>query len=85
MRILGEAYNTPDKQEFYYFIRALDALETSLGGDNKTVILGADSELAKILNNALAEEEAAAPAVTDVPVTDPATEPSVEPEVVPQQ
>lgn len=58
MRILGEAYNTPDKQEFYYFIRALDALKTSLAGESKTVILGADSELAQILNNALLEEEA---------------------------
>ncbi len=57
MRILGEAYNTPDKQEFYYFIRALDALKTSLAGGNKTVILGADSELAQILNNALLEEK----------------------------
>ena len=58
MRILGEAYNTPDKQEFYYFIRALDALKTSLAGESKTVILGADSELAQILNNALLEEDA---------------------------
>ena len=61
MRILGEAYNTPDKQEFYYFIRALDALKTSLAGESKTVILGADSELAQILNNALLEEEAELP------------------------
>ena len=57
MRILGEAYNTPEKQEFYYFIRALDALEASMTGEDKTVILGADSELAKILNNALLEEK----------------------------
>ena len=61
MRILGEAYNTPDKQEFYYFIRALDALKTSLAGESKTVILGADSEIAQILNNALLEEEAELP------------------------
>ena len=59
MRILGEAYNTPEKQEFYYFIRALDALKASLSGEDKTVILGADSELAKILNNALLEESTA--------------------------
>jgi HflC protein len=49
MRILAQAYNTPDKQAFYEFTRALDALKTSLGGENKTVILGADSALAKIL------------------------------------
>ena len=59
MRILGEAYNTPEKQEFYYVIRALDALKASLSGEDKTVILGADSELAKILNNALLEESTA--------------------------
>lgn len=51
MRILGEAYNTPDKQDFYGFIRALDALKTSLGSGDKTVILGNDSVLAKILTS----------------------------------
>ena len=50
MRILGEAYDTKEKQDFYHFIRALDALKASLTGDEKTVILGADSELAKILS-----------------------------------
>jgi len=49
MRILGEAYNTDEKKEFYHFIRALEALKASLTGEEKTVILGADSELAKIL------------------------------------
>ena len=49
MRILAEAYNTDDKRDFYYFIRALDALKASLDGDDKTIILGKDSELAKIL------------------------------------
>ena len=52
MRLLAEAYNTPDKQEFYEFILALDALEKSLTGDEKTVILDADSELAQILTGA---------------------------------
>lgn len=52
MRLLAEAYNTPDKQEFYEFILALDALEKSLTGDEKTVILNADSELAQILTGA---------------------------------
>ncbi len=49
MRLLAEAYNTQDKKEFYEFILALDALKTSLTGSEKTVILDADSELAKIL------------------------------------
>ncbi len=51
MRLMAEAYNTPEKQEFYYFLRALQALEASLNGEEKTVILGPDSELTKILNN----------------------------------
>ena len=49
MRMLAEAYNTEDKKEFYEFILALDALKTSLTGENKTVILDADSDLAKLL------------------------------------
>ena len=52
MQMLAEAYNTPDKQDFYRFILALDALKASLTGDNKTVILDADSDLAKILMGA---------------------------------
>ena len=52
MRLLAEAYNTDDKKEFYEFTLALDALEKSLTGDEKTVILDADSELAKILMGA---------------------------------
>ena len=49
MRLLAEAYNTMDKKDFYEFILALDALEASLTGEEKTIILDADSELAKIL------------------------------------
>ena len=49
MRMLAEAYNTADKKEFYEFILALDALKQSLTGSEKTIILDADSELAKIL------------------------------------
>lgn len=51
MKMLAEAFNTDDKREFYEFIIALDALKASLVGDNKTIILGADSALAKILTN----------------------------------
>jgi len=49
MKILQEAYNTSEKADFYNFIRSLDALKASLKGDNKTIILDKDSELAKIL------------------------------------
>ena len=49
MRLLAEAYNTDDKKDFYEFVLALDALKASLSGDEKTVILDADSELAKLL------------------------------------
>ena len=49
MRLLAEAYNSKDKQEFYEFILALDALKASLTGDDKTIILDKNSELAKIL------------------------------------
>ena len=49
MRMLAEAYNTADKKEFYEFILALDALKQSLAGDEKTIILDADSDLAQIL------------------------------------
>ena len=52
MRLLAEAYNTQDKKDFYEFTLALDALQQSLNGDEKTVILDADSELAKILMGA---------------------------------
>jgi len=52
MRLLAEAYNTQEKREFYEFTLALDALEKSLDGTEKTVILDADSELAQILMGA---------------------------------
>ncbi len=49
MRLLAEAYNDPDKKDFYTFTQALEALEASLTGQEKTVILGKDSALAQIL------------------------------------
>ena len=52
MRLLAAAYDSPDKKEFYEFTLALDALKASLVGDQKTVILDANSELAKILSGA---------------------------------
>lgn len=49
MRLLAQAYDNKDKQDFYEFTLALDALKASLDGDSKTVILDANSDLAKIL------------------------------------
>ena len=49
MRLLGEAYDTKDKKDFYEFTLALDALKQSLSGDEKTVVLDGNSDLAKIL------------------------------------
>ena len=49
MRMISEAFDTAEEKEFYEFILALDALEASLVGDNKTVILDKDSPLAQIL------------------------------------
>ena len=49
MQRLAAAYDTQDKKEFYEFSLALDALKKSLTGEEKTVILDGDSELAKIL------------------------------------
>jgi len=52
MRLLAAAYNSQDKQSFYEFTLALDALKASLNGSEKTVILDGSSELAKILMGA---------------------------------
>ena len=50
MQILSDAYNDESKADFYNFVRSLDALKASLKGDNKTIILDKNSELAKILS-----------------------------------
>lgn len=48
MRILSEAYKDESKQDFYSFVRSLDALKISMQGGNKTVILSPDSPIAQI-------------------------------------
>ena len=48
MKILAEAYRDEERQEFYSFVRSLDALEKSMKGGEKTVILSADSPIAQI-------------------------------------
>ncbi|MBR2528787.1 MAG: protease modulator HflC [Blautia sp.] len=55
MRILQEAYNTPEKADFYNFTRSLDAFKKSLSGSNNTVILDKDSELARLLYEGINE------------------------------
>ena len=52
MRMLADAYDTKDKQAFYEFKLALEALKQSLSGDEKTVILDGNSEIAQILMGA---------------------------------
>lgn len=49
MRLLAEAYDSPEKKDFYEFTLALDALKASLTGQEKTIILGKDSALAQAL------------------------------------
>jgi membrane protease subunit HflC len=51
MRLLAEAYDTEDKRSFYEYMLALEALKASLDGPDKTVVLGKDSLLAKLLTN----------------------------------
>ena len=48
MKTLSEAYNTPEKSEFYNYVRSLDAFKESLGKGEKTIILDRNSELARM-------------------------------------
>lgn len=48
MKILSDAYSDDSKTEFYSFVRSLDALKTSMVGNNKTVILSPESPIAQI-------------------------------------
>lgn len=49
MQILAEAYNSPERAEFYAYIRSLEAAKNSLGqSSNNTLILPGDSALAQI-------------------------------------
>ncbi len=48
MRILSDAYADASKQDFYSFVRSLDALKASMRGNNKTVILSPNSPIAQI-------------------------------------
>lgn len=48
MRILSEAYNDPEKADFYLFLRSLDAAKATMTGDNKTLIIDETSPIAQI-------------------------------------
>lgn len=48
MRILSDAYADENRSDFYNFVRSLDAAKKSMTGTDKTLILPADSPIAKI-------------------------------------
>jgi modulator of FtsH protease HflC len=48
MRILSDAYSNEKRSDFYAFIRSLEAARASLSGEDKTLILSADSPIAQI-------------------------------------
>ena len=48
MRILSEVYDTPEEADFYEFMRALDMAEKALSTGEKTLVVSADSPIAKI-------------------------------------
>ncbi len=48
MKILSDAYSDESKQDFYSFVRSLDALKISMEGENKTVFLSPESPIAQI-------------------------------------
>ena len=51
MKILSDAYNDPDKAEYYLFVRQLDAAKKSLKNGNTTLFLDSDSPLASIFES----------------------------------
>lgn len=48
MRILSDAYNDPEKADFYLFLRSLDAAKRTMAGNNKTLIIDETSPIAQI-------------------------------------
>ncbi len=48
MRILSEAYNDPEKADFYLFLRSLDAAKKTMKGNNKTLIIDETSPIAQL-------------------------------------
>ena len=48
MRILSEVYDSEEEAEFYTFMIALDAMESAMQGEDKTLVLDKDSPIAKL-------------------------------------
>jgi len=48
MEILAQAYNNPEKAEYYSFVRALDAAKVSLKSSGNTLILDRESPIAQV-------------------------------------
>jgi len=72
MEILAEAYASPEKAEFYKFVRELDALKAAFrNSGNSTLILDGESELARALLGLQETKQAEAPSAAQ-PQTVPA-------------
>ena len=52
MSILAEAYNDPERAEFYSFVRGLDAAKKSLAGGGTTLVLSQDWPIAQVFYQA---------------------------------
>lgn len=48
MRILSDAYNNPEKADFYSFVRQLDAMKTTLANGDGTIVLDKGSPIAEL-------------------------------------
>lgn len=48
MKILSDAYNDPEKADFYLFVRSLDTVKASLSNGQTTLFLDKDSPIAEI-------------------------------------
>jgi membrane protease subunit HflC len=49
MKIIADAYSTEDRENYYEFIRSLEALKVTMQGE-KTIFLPVDSFIVKVLN-----------------------------------
>ena len=81
MEILAEAYASPEKAEFYKFVRELDALKLAFAeSENNTLILDGSSELARAL---LGIQEQQAQEAESAPVIAPQSAPAISEATVP--
>lgn len=61
MRILADAYNDPNKADFYLYSLQLDSLKESLKGGNNTLIIDSSSPFASIFNGVPEDNTYASP------------------------